>query len=55
MDKWSVLNDVEAGMLAEENKEMIDNIFDSLENESSNYMIENHRHIVQDRPVLHIY
>ena len=55
VDKWSVLNDVEAAMLAEENKEMIDKIFDSLENESSNYMIENHRHIVQDRPVLHIY
>ena len=42
---WSVLNDVEAAMLAEENKEMIDKIFDSLGNESLNYMIENHRHI----------
>lgn len=45
LDKWSVLNDVEAAMLAEENKEMIDKMFDSLGNESSNNMIENHRHI----------
>lgn len=42
---WSVLNDGEAAMLVEENKETIDKTFDSLGNESSNYVIENHRHI----------